>query len=85
MTERKMKILMGLAAFLIVCSVSAFAMYQYQVREQYRLLDAFCERLQEERPDVEQTMLEIIKEKDVLRESETSGYLKTFGYTPSDL
>ena len=47
MTERKIKILMGLAAFCIVCSVSAFAMYRYQVREQYRLLDAFCERLQE--------------------------------------
>ena len=67
MTERKMKILMGLAAFLIVCSVSAFAMYQYQVREQYRLLDAFCERLQEERPDVEQTMLEIIKDKEIAK------------------
>ena len=85
MTERKIKILMGLAVFIIVCSASAFAMYQYQAQEQYRLLDAFCERLQEERPYVEQTMLEIIKEKDVLRESETSGYLETFGYTPSDL
>ena len=85
MTGRKIKMLLGVAACFIIYSAAVSVMYQYQAGEQYKFLDAFCERLKDERPDVEQNMLEILKEKDTLRGSENSGYLESFGYTPSDL
>jgi len=73
-----------LSVSLIATSLAAILLTNYYKRTQFEMLGAFCKEIIEAQPDAEQTILEVLKEKDDTTISTDENILQAFGYRPSD-
>lgn len=87
MTGQKFNVLtllFVLSASLTAASLTAILLTNYYNRTQFEALGAFCGEIIEVQPDAEQTILEILKEKDYTAIPAEENILQAFGYRPSD-
>ena len=87
MTERKHRILLFLfvvSMSFLASSLTALLLVKYQTGKQFTFLSSLCGELSERQPEVQQTVLGILKERGSLSVSEHGDYLSSFGYGPSD-
>lgn len=86
MTAQKNKVpylLLVLSAVLLAVSLTAAFLYCYYTEKQFELLGTFCSELIKAKPDAEETILNLLKEK-TLPGREAENFLGTFGYRASD-
>ena len=87
MTEKRNRawmVLLILAVSLITASFSAVLLNNYHLRKRFELFGTFCGEVIHARPDMEQTILELVKETDGMKQSEQQNFLQMFGYRASD-
>lgn len=87
MTEKRNRawmVLLILAVSLITASFSAVLLNNYHLKRRFELLGTFCGEVIHARPDMEQTILELVKETDGMTLSGRQNFLQTFGYRASD-
>lgn len=85
--RRNIRILAGLilAAGLAASSLSAAFVSGLYVRSQYQVIGRVCEAILEAEPEMEQTVLAVLKRyKDQPSVQEEGNVLSSFGYRPSD-
>lgn len=80
----KFVLLLILSVGLITASLTAILLTSYYNRAQFEVLGAFCRDIIEVQPGAEQTIFEVLKEKDYSSISADNNILKVYGYQPSD-
>lgn len=82
--NRRWNVLLILAVSLITASLSTLLLNSYHLKRRFELLGTFCGEVIHARPDMEQTILELVKETDGIKQSEQQNFLQMFGYHASD-
>lgn len=82
--NRRWNVLLILAVSLITASLSTLLLNNYHLKRRFELLGTFCGEVIHARPDMEQTILELVKETDGIKQSEQQNFLQMFGYHASD-
>ena len=77
--NRRWNVLLILAVSLITASFSAVLLNNYHLKRRFELLGTFCGEVIHARPDMEQTILELVKETDGMKQSEQQNFLQMFG------
>lgn len=82
--KKNTALLMGLmlAVSLIAASISALLTAGLESRLQFQTLSALCGSVAQRRPDAEQTVLTVVKERPAQEAGE--GFLARYGYRPAD-
>src|SRR5699024_1926919 len=82
--NRRWNVLLILAVSLITASLSTLLLNNYHLKRRFELLGAFCGEVIHARPDMEQTILELVKETDGIKQSEQQNFFLMCGYHASD-
>lgn len=77
-------LLFVLSISFLASSVTAVLLHDYQSKNQFAFLNDFCGELAERQPEAQETVLELLKEKESLGTFRHPDYLSSFGYTPAD-
>ncbi len=82
--NRRLFIFLILSISLVAASLTAALLNGYYAKKQFEMLGSFCGEVIKAQPDAEQTILELIKEKDLMAMSDRRNFLRAFGYRSSD-